>query len=92
MVATGLGTDFFQKISLSLTGFLCLVAQSCPSLCDPIECSPAHQAPVSLGISQARILEWLPCPPSGDLPNLGIELGLLHCRPILYQLSYQGKP
>ena len=54
MVATGLGTDFFQKISFSLTGFLCLVAQSCPSLCEPIKCSPAHQAPLSLGISQAR--------------------------------------
>ena len=28
-----------------------------------------------------------------DLPGLGIELGsLLHCRQILYQLSYQGSP
>ena len=26
------------------------------------------------GISQARILEWLPFPSPGDLPNLGIEL------------------
>ena len=25
-----------------------------------------------------------------DLPDPGIELGLLHCRRILYQLSYQG--
>ena len=25
------------------------------------------------GILQARILEWLPCPPSGDLPNPGIK-------------------
>ena len=25
------------------------------------------------GILQARILEWLPCPPPGDFPNLGIE-------------------
>ena len=31
-----------------------LVAQSCLSLCDPVE------------ILQARILEWLPCPPPGD--------------------------
>ena len=25
------------------------------------------------GILQARILEWLPCPPPGDLPNPEIE-------------------
>ena len=25
------------------------------------------------GILQARILEWVPCPPPGDLPNPGIE-------------------
>ena len=33
----------------------------------------AFQAPLSVGILQARILEWLPCPPPGDLPNPGIE-------------------
>ena len=38
-----------------------LVAQSCLSLCDPVE------------ILQARMLEWLPCPPPGDLPNLRIK-------------------
>ena len=26
-----------------------------------------------MGILQARILQWGPCPPPGDLPNLGIE-------------------
>ena len=25
------------------------------------------------GILQGRILEWLPCPPPGDLPDTGIE-------------------
>ena len=33
----------------------------------------AHQTPLSMGILQARILEWLPCPPPGDLPNPGIK-------------------
>ena len=28
----------------------------------------ARQAPLTMGI-----LEWLPCPPSGDLPNPGIK-------------------
>ena len=48
------------------------VAQSCPTLCDPMDCSP----PVSSvhGILQARILEWvLPFSSPGDLPNPGIE-------------------
>ena len=94
----------------------------------------AHPAPPSMGILQARVLEYsgLPCPPPGDLPNPGIQprspalradsllseppgkprntgvgspallqgifptqelnWGLLHCRQILYQLSYQGSP
>ena len=45
--------------------------QSCLSLCDPMDCSP----PVFsvLGIFQARILEWLPCPPPGHLSNPGIK-------------------
>ena len=33
----------------------------------------ACQAPLSMAFSMARILEWLPCPSPGDLPNLGIE-------------------
>ena len=31
-----------------------------------------HQASLSTGILQVRILEWLPGPPPGDLPNPGI--------------------
>ena len=33
----------------------------------------AHQAPLSMGILQARILEWMTCPPPGDLLNPGIK-------------------
>ena len=33
----------------------------------------AHQAPLSLGIYQERILEWVTLPSPTDLPNLGIE-------------------
>ena len=32
------------------------VAQSCPTLCDPMDCSPPG-SPIH-GISQARVLEW----------------------------------
>ena len=35
----------------------------------------AHQAPLSMGVLQQRIWCELPCPPPGDLPNLGIEHG-----------------
>ena len=34
----------------------------------------ACQAPLSMGILQARILEWVAWPPPGDLPNPGIKL------------------
>ena len=33
-----------------------LVAQSCPALCDPMDCSPPGSS--VHGILQARILEW----------------------------------
>ena len=35
---------------------------------------PACQAPLSLGFSRHEYWSGLPCPPSGDLPNPGIEL------------------
>ena len=145
---------------------LCLAAQSCLTLCNPMDCGLPG---ISVhGILQARTLEWvaisfsnawkwkvkvkslsrtrlletpwtaayqapqLPCPPLGDLSYPGIEprsstvqadsllseppgkpkntgvgsrsflrgifptqesnQGLLHCRQIIYQLSYQGSP
>ena len=33
------------------------VAQSCPTLCNPMDCSPPGSS--AHGILQARILEWL---------------------------------
>ena len=33
----------------------------------------AYQAPLSMGILQARILEWVAVPSSGDLPNPGVQ-------------------
>ena len=37
-----------------------LVAQSCPSLCDPMDCSPPGSS--VHGILQARVLEWVAMP------------------------------
>ena len=36
---------------------MCLVTQSCLTLCDPTDCSPPDSS--VRGISQARILEWV---------------------------------
>ena len=33
----------------------------------------AHQAPLSMGFSRQEYWSGLPCPPTGDLPNPGIE-------------------
>ena len=53
----------------------------------------AHQAPLSMGILQARILEWVATHPSPvDFPVQESNWSLLHCRWILHQLSYQGSP
>ena len=49
----------------------CVLSCLCPTLCDPMDCSP--QAPRSMGFPQAKILEWIACPPPGDLPNPGNE-------------------
>ena len=52
-------------------GFCCLVAKSCPTLCDPMDCitpgSSVH------GVLQARILERVTFPSPGDLPRPGIK-------------------
>ena len=47
------------------------VAQSCPALCDPMDCSLPGSS--IHGIFQARVLEWVAISFSRDLPNPGIE-------------------
>ena len=50
---------------------LCLAAQRCPTLCDPMGCSPPGS--LSKGFSSQEYWSGLPGPPPGDLPNPGIE-------------------
>ena len=50
---------------------MCLVAQSCLTLWDPMDYSPPGSS--VHGILQARILKWVAMPSSGDLPDPGIE-------------------
>ena len=74
---------------VSVLSKLVLVAQLCPTLCDPMDCSPPGSS--VHGILQARILEWVAVPFSRIFPNQGSNPGLLHCRQILSHLSYQKK-
>ena len=46
-------------------------AQQCPTLCDPMVCSPTGSS--IDGILQARILEWVAIFFSGGLPDPGIK-------------------
>ena len=62
------------------------VTQSCPTLCDPMDC-------IVHGILQARTLEWVAFSFSrGSFPTQGSNPGLLYCRQILYQLSHKESP
>ena len=47
------------------------VAQSCPTLCDPVDCSPPGSS--VHGFSRQEYWSGLPFPSPGDLPNPGIE-------------------
>ena len=53
----------------------------------------ARQAPLFMGILQARILEWVAMPSSrrSSQPNES-NPGLPHCRWLLYCLSHRGSP
>ena len=50
----------------------CEVAQSCPTLCDPVDCI-AHEAPPSMGFSRQEYWSGLPFLSPGDFPDPGIE-------------------
>ena len=47
------------------------VTQSCPTLSDPVDCSPSGSS--VHGVIQARIPEWVAFPSPGDLPDSGTE-------------------
>ena len=63
-----------------------LVARSCLTLCDPKDYSLTGSA--VHGVLQARILNRLPFPSPGDLPNPGMELG----SPTLQEDSLPSEP
>ena len=68
---------------------LCLVAQSCPTLCDPMNCRPpdcsvhGDSPGKNTGVGHHALLQ-------GIFPTQGSNPGLAHCRQILHHLSHQG--
>ena len=50
----------------------------------------AHQAPPSMGFYRQQYWNGLPFPFQGIFPTQGLNLGLPHCRKMLYHLSHQG--
>ena len=75
-------TKAFHKVDLVK------VAQSCPTLCSSMDCSPPGSSVP--GILQARTLWWggVPSPPPGDLPNPGVKPG----SPALQEVSLPREP
>ena len=51
---------WFASLRAFLTLVCVLVMQSCPTLCDPMDCSPLSSS--VHGILQARVLEWIAIP------------------------------
>jgi len=79
-------------LKLPLTWYvLCLLTQSCPTLCDPMDCSPpgssvhGDSSGKNTGVGCHALLQ-------GIFPTQRLNPGLLHCRQILHHLSCQGSP
>ena len=60
-----------QLVNINPCCCCCLVAQSCLTLCHPMDCSPPGSSVHR--ISQTRILEWVAFPSPGDLSDPGME-------------------
>ena len=90
--------SFIEKQKLQLSTLVREIVSKCQyvTLMDFSMCSCAvesntlqlhglttHQAPQSMGILQARILEWFDMPSSRDLPDQGWNPGLLYFRETL---------
>ena len=53
-------TERVRKASGELRGSVMLVVQSCPALCDPMDCRPPGSS--VRGILRTRTLEWVAVP------------------------------
>ena len=67
-----------------------LVAQLCPTLCDPMDCSPPGSS--VHGTLQARILEWAAFTSPQHLPDPGIKPGSLALQGDSLPSELSGRP
>ena len=72
LVVNTFGFVLYFIIEFYLLSSVSSVAQLCPTLCDPMDCSLPRSS--VHGISQARILKWVAVPSLGHLSDPGIEL------------------
>ena len=76
---------------ISLVLCLCLVSQSCLTLCNPMDCSPPGSSVYgdspgkNTGVGCHALLQVI-------FPTQGLNPGLPHCRQILLPCEAQGKP
>ena len=70
---------------------MCLIAQSCLTLCNPMDCNPLGSSvhgdspDKNTGVGYCALLQ-------GIFPIQGSNPALPHCRQILYHLSHQRSP
>ena len=70
---------------------VCLVTQLCPTLCNPMDCSPLGSSfhgdspGKNTGVGCHALLQ-------GIFPTQGSNSDLLHCGQILYHLGHQRSP
>ena len=79
-----------SAVTLYVGVCVCSVTQSCPTLCDSVDCSPLGSSVHR--ISQPRILEWVITSSSGDLLNPGMEPTFPALQVDTLPLSHQGSP
>ena len=74
-------------------GILCcaVLTRSCPTLCNPMGCSPPGSA-VHGDSPGKNIIVGSHALLQGIVPTQGSNPGLLHCRRIPYHLNHQGSP
>ena len=87
----GVGRDWWEPCVYAMCAVLCLVAQSCPTLCDPMDFSlrgssvHGDSPGKNTGVGCYALLQ-------GIVPTQRSNLSLLLCRWILYHLGHQGSP
>ena len=91
-------SNVLKRLRISLCVYLLFIveiSQSCPTFCDPMDCT--CQAPLSMEFSRLLCPWNFPGKNTGEgchslsqgiFLTQGLNLCLLHCRQILYQLSY----